>query len=65
MLKDRRVLLEHDLKEAHDRASTMYLDIVTNDGDVHSIEYQQVRDQISKLQFDLNMVNQLIHKGHE
>ena len=65
MLKDRRVLLEHDLKEAHDRASTMYLDIVTNDGDVHSIEYQQVRDQISKLQFDLDMVNQLIHKGHE
>ena len=65
MLKDRRVLLEHDLKEAHDRASTMYLNIVTNDGDVHSIEYQQVRDQISKLQFDLNMVNQLIHKGHE
>ena len=65
MLKDRRVLLEHDLKEAHDRASTMYLDIVTNDGDVHSIEYQQVRDQISKLEFDLNMVNQLIHKGHE
>jgi len=65
MLKDRRVLLEHDLKEAHDRASTMYLDIVTNDGDVHSEEYQQVRDQISKLQFDLNMVNQLIHKGHE
>jgi len=65
MLKDRRVLLEHDLKEAHDRASTMYLDIVTNDGDVHSIEYQQVRDQISKLQFDLNMVNQLIHKGHQ
>ena len=65
MLKDRRVLLENDLKEAHDRASTMYLDIVTNDGDVHSIEYQRVRDQISKLQFDLNMVNQLIHKGHE
>jgi len=65
MLKDRRVLLEHDLKEAHDRASTMYLDIVTNGGDVHSEEYQQVRDQISKLQFDLNMVNQLIHKGHQ
>jgi hypothetical protein len=65
MLKDRRVLLERDLKEAHDCASTMYLDIVTNDGDVHSIEYQQLRDQISKLEFDLNVVNQLIHKGHE
>jgi hypothetical protein len=65
MLKDRRVLLERDLKEAHDRASNMYLNIVTNDGDVHSIEYQQARDQISKLEFDLNMVNQLIHRGHE
>ena len=64
MLKDRRVLLEHDLKIAHDRAAEMYLDIVVNDGDVHSKEYQQMRDRISKLEFDLNIVNQLIHKGH-
>ena len=64
MLKDRRVLLEHDLKIAHDQAAEMYLDIVTNNGDVHSEEYQQMRDQISKLEFDLNIVNQLIHKGH-
>ena len=64
MLKDRRVLLEHDIKTAHDRAAEMYLNIVTNDGDVHSKEYQQMQDKISKLEFDLNMVNQLIHKGH-
>ena len=64
MLKDRRVLLEHDLKIAHDRAAEMYLDIVINNGDVHSEEYQQMRDRISKLEFDLNIVNQLIHKGH-
>ena len=64
MLKDRRVLLEHDLKIAHDQAAEMYLDIVVNNGDVHSDEYQQMRDQISKLEFDLNIVNQLIHKGH-
>ena len=64
MLKDRRVLLEHDLKIAHDRAAEMYLDIVINNGDVHSEEYQQMRDRISKLEFDLNVVNQLIHKGH-
>jgi hypothetical protein len=65
MLRDRRVLLEHDLKTAHERASTMYLDIVVTNSNVHSEEYQQMRDQISKLEFDLNMVNQLIHKGHE
>jgi hypothetical protein len=64
MLRDRRVLLEHDLKIAHDRAAEMYLDIVINNGDVHSEEYQQMRDRISKLEFDLNIVNQLIHKGH-
>ena len=64
MLKDRRVLLEHDLKIAHNQASEMYLDIVVNNGDVHSEEYQQMRDRISKLEFDLNVVNQLIHKGH-
>ncbi len=64
MLKDRRVLLEHDLKIAHDQAAEMYLDIVVNNGDVHSEEYQQMRDRISKLEFDLNIVNQLIHKGH-
>ena len=65
MLRDRRVLLEHDIKTAHDRAAEMYLDIVVNNGDVHSEEYQQARDRISKLEFDLNMVNQLIHKGHQ
>jgi len=65
MLRDRRVLLEHELKAAHERASTMYLDIVVTHKDVHSEEYQQARDQIAKLEFDLNMVNQLIHKGHE
>ena len=65
MLKDRRVLLERDLKTVHDQASMMYLEIVTKNEDCHSVEYQQLRDQISKLEFDLNMVNQLIHKGHE
>jgi hypothetical protein len=65
MLKDRRVLLEHDLKAAHDRAAHMYLDIVLHDSKGHDEEYQQLRDQISKLEFDLNVVNQLIHKGHE
>lgn len=64
MLKDRRVLLEHDLKAAHDQAAHMYLHIVTTDGDVHSDAYQQLREKIVKLQFDLNIVNQLIHKGH-
>jgi len=65
MLKDRRVLLERDVKTAHERAAQMYLDIVLHDSKGHDEEYQQLRDRISKLEFDLNVVNQLIHKGHE
>ena len=64
MLRDRRALLEQDLKIAHDQAAQMYLDIVINNGDVHSEEYQRIRDRITRLEFDLNMVNKLIHKGH-
>ena len=65
MLKDRRALIEQELTRAHDAAAMMYLDIVTRDGDVHSLEYQALKDQIAKLQFDLNNVNQLIYKGHK
>ena len=65
MLKDRRVLLEKEVQAAHEQAAEMYLDIVTNNGDVHSNEYQKMRELNTRLEFDLNMVNQLIHKGHE
>ena len=65
MLKDRRVLLERELNKAHEEASALYLNIVTKDGDVSSPEYYAVRDRISNLKFDLNIVNQLIYKGHE
>ena len=65
MLKDRRVLLEQEITKAHDEAAAMYLDIVTNDKNVHSPEYQHLKDKIMNLQFDLNVVNKLIHKGHQ
>ncbi len=65
MLKDRRVLLEQEINKAHDEAAAMYLDIVTHDGDVHSLEYQAIKDKVGKLQFDLNIVNKLIYKGHQ
>jgi hypothetical protein len=65
MLKDRRVLLEQDLKKAHEAAAAMYLDIVIHNGDAASAEYQALENQVTSLQFDLNVVNQLIYKGHE
>ena len=64
MLKDRRVLLEQEITKAHLEAAAMYLNIVTHCGDVHSTEYQSIKDKIANLQFDLNIVNQLISKGH-
>lgn len=65
MLKDRRVLLEQELTQAHDAAAMLYLKIVTTDGDVASSEYQALKDRITSLQFDLNVVNKLIYKGHK
>jgi hypothetical protein len=65
MLKDRRVLLEREITNAHDEAAKLYLDIVTHDGDIYSPEYHALKDKIMSLEFDLNVVNQLIHKGHK
>lgn len=65
MLKDRRVLLEQELAKALETAAAMYLDLVTHNGDVASAEYQALKDRVTSLQFDLNVVNQLIYKGHK
>jgi hypothetical protein len=65
MLKDRRELLEHDLKVAQNQAANMYLSIVVGNSNIHSVEYQQLRDHVTQLQFDLNMVNKLIAEGAE
>jgi hypothetical protein len=66
MLKDRRLLLEQEIKKAHSEAANMYLSIVvSNHSEIPSPEYQALRDRITNLQFDLNVVNQLIYNGHE
>jgi hypothetical protein len=66
MLKDRRILIEQELAKAQAAAAKMYLNIVVGrDGDVYSSEYQLLKNRIMDLQFDLNMVNDLIDKGHE
>ena len=64
MLKDRRVLLEQEIARVFDEAAAKYLDIVVNYGDVHSAEYQSLKEKVMKLQFDLDIVNKLIRKGH-
>jgi len=65
MLRDRRVLLEQELQRAHDKAAELYLTIVVDGRVDTTIEYDYLRNRILDLQFDLNVVNQLIHKGHK
>jgi len=65
MLADRRELLEHDVRKLHAEAAAMYFDIVTHNKDVHSEEYQALKDKISSLEFDLNVVNVLIAQGQK
>jgi len=63
MLVDRRELLEHDIKKLHAEAAAMYLDIVIKGDTEHDAEYQELKNKIASLKFDLNMVNQLILQG--
>jgi len=65
MLKDRRVLLEQELKRAHDRAAEVYLTIVVAGGIDTSPEYEHLKNRISDLQFELRVVEKLIDRGTE
>lgn len=65
MLKERRELLEHEIRKIHEQASHLYLDIVTKGGDVKSLEYQQLKDRIHDLKFEYEMVQTLIQNKQE
>ena len=66
MLYDRKALLEQEIRKAQAEAAHMYLNIaVGGNGDVHSQEYQNLKEKISNLNFDLNAVNLLIAQGHK
>jgi hypothetical protein len=64
MLKDRRVLLEQEIQKARIEAANMYLSIVISNGDPSNSEYESIKSHIMDLQFDLGVVNDLIHRGH-
>jgi hypothetical protein len=65
MLIDRKALLEQEIRKAQAEAANMYLSIAVGGGDVHSKEYQDLKEKISSLNFDLNAVNLLIAQGHK
>jgi hypothetical protein len=64
MLRDRRVLLEQELTFAKEYAARYYLMIVTTGDESLSEQYQTLRTRVEQLQFDLDMLNQLISEGH-
>jgi hypothetical protein len=63
MLADRKELLEHDIRKLHAEAASMYFNIVIKGDHEHNVEYQSLKDKINSLEFDLNIVNQLIKQG--
>lgn len=66
MLRERKELVENEIRRLHSVASNMYLSIVVgNNGDENDIEYQAVRESIADLTFELNMINELIDQGKE
>ncbi len=65
MLQDRKALLEQEIRKAQAEAANMYLSIAVGGGDLHSKEYQDLKEKISSISFDLNVINQLIVEGHQ
>ncbi len=65
MLRDRKALLEQEIRKAQAEAANMYLSIAVGGGNVHSKEYQELKEKISTMSFDLNVINQLIAQGHQ
>jgi hypothetical protein len=65
MLKDRRELIETELKSVTTQAAAMYLKSVTGKNELDIKKYQELKDKITSLRFDLVMVNQLIDEGHQ
>ena len=65
MLRDRRVLLEQELTLAKADAARCYLTRVTTEGDLLDEQYKLLKTRVEQLQFDLDMLNQLISEGNE
>jgi hypothetical protein len=65
MLRDRRVLVERDLKLAKEKAAKYYLMIVISGDNSLNEQYRSLRTNAENLQFDLDMINELISQGHQ
>jgi hypothetical protein len=65
MLKDRRELIELEIRNTSEKASKMYLYSVLGKQELDMEEYEALKNKIASLRFDLVMVKQLIDEGHK
>lgn len=65
MLRDRRVLVERELQLAKENAARHYLSIVAGGDNPLDEHYESLRTRVQDLQFDLDMLNELISQGRE
>ena len=66
MIKDRRVLVEAELKKAKATASYLYLKSVTSDPfGTYREAYEEARNKLVNLETDLAVIDNLIADGVE
>ena len=66
MLKDRKELIESELIRLKDKAAKLYLSYITGGNDVFGMtEYDDIREKISDLEFDLKIINEILEKDYK
>ena len=65
MLQDRKELIEAQLEKLKDKAAKLYLKIVTNRNSDGINEYNQLKEWISDLEFDLKIINEILDKENK
>jgi hypothetical protein len=64
MLRDRKLLVEHEITKLTDKAAHMYLDAMVSETTL-SQEYHTIREHITDLQHERKMIQLLLDKGIE
>lgn len=66
MLQDRKELIEFEIIKLKDKAAKLYLGYITNGNDVFGMtEYDDIREKISDLEFDLKIINEILEKDYK
>ena len=65
MLQDRKELIEFQLEKLKGKAANLYLKIVTDRTSDGINEYNQLKEWISDLEFDLKIINEILDKENK